>query len=129
MKLQPWVACVLANFGGCACDGTTGYECLFGHVRHTVITYAKPVQPPERGGKSKKAQVSPLNTCHAANSRAGSEASHRDGQDGNNMARRNRAQEDEGVILFGDISGSESDEEDDNVDIVGRRLSTWTENA
>ena len=120
---------MLANFGGCACDRSTGYECLLELARRTVVAYAELVQPPKRSRKSKKTQVSPLSTGHAANSRAGSEASHRDGQDGNNMARRNRAQEDEGVILFRDISGSESDEEDVNVDIVGRRLSTWTENA
>ncbi|KAL5385625.1 hypothetical protein DPSP01_004738 [Paraphaeosphaeria sporulosa] len=79
-KIQPWIACVLANFGGCACDNTTGHECLLQLARRTATTYAEPVQPSKsaKGRKTKKNQVSPLSTGHATNSRAGSEAIHRD---------------------------------------------------
>lgn len=75
-KIQPWVACVLANFGGCACDNSTGHECLLERARRTSTTYAEPVQSSKtgKGRKTKKTQVSPLSTGHATNSRAGSEA-------------------------------------------------------
>ena len=85
-KIQPWVACVLANFGGCACDKLTGHECLLERVRSAASTYPEPVQPSKanKSRKSKKAQVSPLSTGHATNSRAGSEAMHRDAHDDEN---------------------------------------------
>lgn len=86
-KIQPWVACVLANFGGCACDRSTGGECLLERARNAT-TYTDPVPPKTKGRKSKKAQVSPLSTGHATNSRAGSEAFHRDGHDDDNMDSR-----------------------------------------
>ncbi|KAL1598840.1 SET domain-containing protein 3 [Paraconiothyrium brasiliense] len=85
-KIQPWIACVLANFGGCACDNGSGHECLLQLARRTASTYAEPAQPSKtaRGRKTKKIQVSPLSTGHATNSRAGSEAIHRDAQDDEN---------------------------------------------
>lgn len=85
-KIQPWIACVLANFGGCACDNTAGHECLLQLARRTATTYAEPVQSSKsaKGRKTKKAQVSPLSTGHATNSRAGSEAVHRDIHDDEN---------------------------------------------
>ncbi|KAF2684485.1 hypothetical protein K458DRAFT_442844 [Lentithecium fluviatile CBS 122367] len=86
-KIQPWVACVLANFGGCACDTSTGYECLLERARLNATTYAEPIQPLKstKGRKTKKGQVSPLSTGHATNSRAGSEAIHRDAHEDDNM--------------------------------------------
>ena len=85
-KLQPWVACVLANFGGCACDKLSGNGCLLERVRTAASTYSEPVQPSKttKSRKSKKTQVSPLSTGHATNSRAGSEAMHRDMHDDEN---------------------------------------------
>ncbi|KAF1980181.1 hypothetical protein BU23DRAFT_3585 [Bimuria novae-zelandiae CBS 107.79] len=85
-KIQPWVACVLANFGGCACDKSTGHECLLERARSTASTYADPAQPSRntKGRKTKKTQVSPFSTGHATNSRAGSEAMHRDLHDDEN---------------------------------------------
>jgi hypothetical protein len=85
-KIQPWIACVLANFGGCACDNTTGHECLLQLARRTATTYAEPVQSLKiaKGRKTKKSQVSPLSTGHATNSRAGSEAIPRDVHDDEN---------------------------------------------
>lgn len=84
-KIQPWVACVLANFGGCACDKSTGHECLLERARSTASTYAEPTQASKsKGRKTKKTQVSPLSTGHATNSRAGSEAMHRDVHDDEN---------------------------------------------
>lgn len=85
-KIQPWIACVLANFGGCACDNTTGHECLLQLARRTATTYAEPVLSSKtaKGRKTKKSQVSPLSTGHATNSRAGSEAIHRDIHDDEN---------------------------------------------
>jgi len=88
-KIQPWVACVLANFGGCACDNSAGYECLLERARRTATTYAEPIQPLKtKGKKAKKAQVSPLSTGHATNSRAGSEAFPRDAHEDDNMDSR-----------------------------------------
>jgi hypothetical protein len=86
-KIQPWVACVLANFGGCACDTSTGYECLLERARRNATAYAEPIQPLKitKGRKTKKGQASPLSTGHATNSRAGSEAIHRDAHDDDNM--------------------------------------------
>ncbi|KAF2242986.1 hypothetical protein BU26DRAFT_123729 [Trematosphaeria pertusa] len=85
-KIQPWVTCVLANFGGCACDNSDGYECLLERARRSTSSYAEPVQPPKtmKGRKTKKGQVSPLSTGLATNSRAGSEAYHRDAHDDDN---------------------------------------------
>ncbi|KAJ4291793.1 SET domain-containing protein 3 [Kalmusia sp. IMI 367209] len=89
-KIQPWVACVLANFGGCACDNSTGHECLLDRARRPATTYAEPVQPLKsmKSRKTKKIQVSPLSTGHATNSRAGSESLHRDPHDDENMDSR-----------------------------------------
>ncbi|KAF9734811.1 hypothetical protein PMIN06_000725 [Paraphaeosphaeria minitans] len=89
-KIQPWIACVLANFGGCACDNTTGHECLLQLARRTATTFAEPVQSSKsaKGRKTKKIQVSPLSTGHATNSRAGSEAMHRDIHDDENADSR-----------------------------------------
>lgn len=85
-KLQPWVACILANFGGCACDKLNGNECLLERVRTAASTHAEPIQPSKstKSKKSKKTQLSPLSTGHATNSRAGSEAMHRDVHDDEN---------------------------------------------
>lgn len=85
-KIQPWIACVLANFGGCACDNTTGHECLLQLARRTASSYAEPVQSSKsaKGRKTKKTQASPLSTGHATNSRAGSEAVNRDNHDDEN---------------------------------------------
>lgn len=88
-KIQPWVACVLANFGGCACDTSTGYECLLERARRNATSYAEPVQATKtKGRKTKKTQVSPLSTGHATNSRAGSEAFPRDAHEDDNMDSR-----------------------------------------
>lgn len=87
-RIQPWVSCVLANFGGCACDTSAGYECLFERARRPTVTESA-LQPKAKGRKSKKLQVSPLSTGHATNSRAGSETLHRDAaaDDENNDSR------------------------------------------
>lgn len=85
-RIQPWVSCVLANFGGCACDPEqTGNECLLERARRppTELSLAK-----TKGKKTKKAQVSPLSTGHATNSRAGSETINRDGADEDEMDAR-----------------------------------------
>ncbi|KAF2637514.1 hypothetical protein P280DRAFT_407382 [Massarina eburnea CBS 473.64] len=89
-KIQPWVTCVLANFGGCACNTTAGYECLLDRARRNATIYAEPPHPLKstKGRKTKKAQVSPLSTGHATNSRAGSEAFLRDAHDEENMDSR-----------------------------------------
>ncbi|KAF2489393.1 hypothetical protein BU16DRAFT_180904 [Lophium mytilinum] len=81
-----WVACVLANFGGCACDPQAphkGRECLLERARPTT-TQSESVlnlHKPTKGRRSKKNQISPLSTGHAVNSRANSEAFHRDAHD------------------------------------------------
>jgi hypothetical protein len=75
-KIQPWVSCVLANFGGCACDTSNGNECLLERARRNTI--AEPAALKPKGKKTKKSQISPLSTGHATNSRAGSETNHRD---------------------------------------------------
>jgi hypothetical protein len=72
-----WVACVLANFGGCACDPNAphkGRECLLARARPN-INHLEPIQNPNKPtkGRKKKAQISPLSTGHAVNSRANSE--------------------------------------------------------
>lgn len=86
-RIQPWVSCVLANFGGCACDTSTGHECLLERARRII---AEPVQPTKtKTKKLKKSQVSPLSTGRATNSRAGSETLHRgDNPDDDNMDSR-----------------------------------------
>ncbi|KAH9876958.1 hypothetical protein IAQ61_002319 [Plenodomus lingam] len=77
-RILPWVYCVLANFGGCACDpASTGLECLLERARRYTIT--EPVK--SKSKKSKKALVSPVSTGHATNSRAGSESHNRDVDD------------------------------------------------
>ncbi|KAF2019381.1 hypothetical protein BU24DRAFT_386243 [Aaosphaeria arxii CBS 175.79] len=83
-KIEPWVANVLSNFGGCACR--RGPECLLQRARRPNNPNGDPLQPPKstKGRKSKKTQVSPLSTGHATNSRAGSEAFNRDNGDDEN---------------------------------------------
>ncbi|KAF2847031.1 hypothetical protein T440DRAFT_216080 [Plenodomus tracheiphilus IPT5] len=77
-RILPWVYCVLANFGGCACDpASTGLECLLERARH--YTFTEPGKTKSK--KSKKALVSPVSTGHATNSRAGSESHNRDVDD------------------------------------------------
>ncbi|OAL03416.1 hypothetical protein IQ06DRAFT_216252 [Phaeosphaeriaceae sp. SRC1lsM3a] len=76
-KIQPWASCVLANFGGCACDTSTGHECLLERARRNTI--AEP--PKTKARKTKKSQVSPHSTGHATNSRAGSETVNHDAGD------------------------------------------------
>ncbi|KAH7063995.1 hypothetical protein BKA63DRAFT_175943 [Paraphoma chrysanthemicola] len=83
-KIQPWASCVLANFGGCACDTSTGHECLLERARRN--TFAEP--PKTKGRKTKKSQVSPLSTGRATNSRAGSESLNHDGGDDDQMDTR-----------------------------------------
>ncbi|KAH8728956.1 hypothetical protein GQ44DRAFT_674485 [Phaeosphaeriaceae sp. PMI808] len=83
-KIQPWASCVLANFGGCACDTSTGHECLLDRARRNTI--AEPPKP--KGRKPKKSQVSPLSTGHATNSRAGSETLNHDVGDDDQMDAR-----------------------------------------
>ncbi|KAF2180565.1 hypothetical protein K469DRAFT_672513 [Zopfia rhizophila CBS 207.26] len=89
-KIEPWVACVLANFGGCACDPSKGRECLLERARRPNNNHAEPLQPPKstKSRKLKKSQISPLSTGHATNSRAGSEAFNRDGVEEENMDSR-----------------------------------------
>ncbi|CAI6337143.1 unnamed protein product [Periconia digitata] len=89
-KIQPWVACVLANFGGCACDTATGFECLLERARRNATANADSLQPLKstKGRKTKKAQVSPMSTGRATNSRAGSEAFLRDAPDDDNAESR-----------------------------------------
>lgn len=83
-KIQPWASCVLANFGGCACDTSTGHQCLLEHARRNTV-----VEPQKtKGKKTKKLQVSPLSTGHATNSRAGSEILNRDVGDDDQMDAR-----------------------------------------
>ncbi|KAL6711075.1 SET domain-containing protein 3 [Coniothyrium glycines] len=85
-RIQPWVSCVLANFGGCACDPEqTGNECLLERARRPP-----PDSAPQKTKvkKVKKSQVSPLSTGRATNSRAGSETLHRDGVDDDDMDAR-----------------------------------------
>ncbi|KAJ4370994.1 SET domain-containing protein 3 [Didymella sp. IMI 355093] len=85
-RIQPWVSCVLANFGGCACDTSTGHECLLERARRPI---AEPAQPTKgKNKKPKKSQISPLSTGRATNSRAGSETLHRDNVDDDNMDSR-----------------------------------------
>ncbi|KAF1843458.1 uncharacterized protein K460DRAFT_288092 [Cucurbitaria berberidis CBS 394.84] len=84
-RIQPWVSCVLANFGGCACDTSTGHECLLERARRNTIT--EPAAK-TKSRKTKKAQVSPLSTGHATNSRAGSETLIRDVADDDQMDAR-----------------------------------------
>lgn len=81
-NIEPWVAPVLANFGGCACNKSHGRECLLERARRPLNSHTEstPVTK-SKGRKSKKAHVSPLSTGHATNSRAGSEAYVRNGVD------------------------------------------------
>ncbi|KAF2824276.1 hypothetical protein CC86DRAFT_53112 [Ophiobolus disseminans] len=83
-KIQPWASCVLANFGGCACDTSTGHECLLERARRN--TFTEPLRI--KGRKTKKSQVSPLSTGHATNSRAGSEPMNHDGGEDDHMDAR-----------------------------------------
>jgi hypothetical protein len=83
-KIQPWASCVLANFGGCACDTSTGHECLLERARRNTI--AEP--PKSKGRKTKKSQASPLSTGRATNSRAGSESLNHDGGEDDHMDTR-----------------------------------------
>lgn len=89
-KIEPWVACVLANFGGCACDTTRGRECLLERARRPNNIHTDPVQPLKSAKvrKIKKSQNSPLSTGHATNSRAGSEAFIREGPEDENVDSR-----------------------------------------
>jgi hypothetical protein len=84
-KIQPWVSCVLANFGGCACDTSNGNECLLERARrnNTVTESSK-----SKSKKMKKSQTSPTSTGHATNSRAGSELANRDVVDDDQMDAR-----------------------------------------
>jgi hypothetical protein len=85
-RIQPWVSCVLANFGGCACDTSIGHECLLERARRPI---AEPTLPTKaKSKKPKKSQISPLSTGRATNSRAGSETLHRDNADDDNMDSR-----------------------------------------
>jgi hypothetical protein len=89
-KIEPWVACVLANFGGCACDTTKGRECLLERARRPNNIQADPVQPLKltKVRKIKKSQISPLSTGYATNSRAGSETFLRDAAEDENIDSR-----------------------------------------
>jgi len=90
-KVEPlphWVACVLANFGICACNHGGG--CLLERARrpnngHSESSIQSKVS---KSKKSKKTQISPLSTGYATNSRAGSEAFNRDGQEEDHMDSR-----------------------------------------
>lgn len=83
-KIQPWVSCVLANFGGCACDTSMGYQCLLELARRNTVS-----EPPKtKGRKTKKSQLSPHSTGHATNSRAGSETLNRDAGEDDQMDAR-----------------------------------------
>jgi len=84
-RILPWVQCVLANFGGCACDpATTGLECLLERARRYTITEPSKT----KSKKPKKSLVSPVSTGHATNSRAGSETLNRDVVDEDDMDAR-----------------------------------------
>lgn len=69
-----WVSRVLANFGDCACDGSS---CLLAPFDRRYAAKALEGVPKEKGGRKKKSKnkhtISPLSTGHATNSRAGSE--------------------------------------------------------
>ncbi|KAI4624309.1 uncharacterized protein J4E87_005810 [Alternaria ethzedia] len=85
-RIQPWVSCVLANFGGCACDTSSGNECLLERARRNTIT--EPATLKTKGKKVKKSQISPMSTGHATNSRAGSETVNREAVDEDQMDAR-----------------------------------------
>jgi hypothetical protein len=85
-RIQPWVSCVLANFGGCACDTSNGNECLLERARRNTIM--EPATLRTKGKKVKKSQISPMSTGHATNSRAGSEAVNRETVDEDQMDTR-----------------------------------------
>lgn len=85
-RIQPWVSCVLSNFGGCACDTSTGHECLLERARRIIAEPAHSTKTKTK--KLKKSQVSPLSTGRATNSRAGSETIHREIPDDDNMDSR-----------------------------------------
>ncbi|OSS47674.1 hypothetical protein B5807_07330 [Epicoccum nigrum] len=85
-RIQPWVSCVLANFGGCACDTATGHQCLLELARRPPAESTQLVKTKSK--KTKKGQVSPLSTGRATNSRAGSETLNRDNADDDNMDSR-----------------------------------------
>ncbi|KAF2705652.1 hypothetical protein K504DRAFT_471627 [Pleomassaria siparia CBS 279.74] len=89
-NIEPWVACVLANFGGCACDTSRGRECLLERARRPNNINADPVQPLKAAKvrRIKKSQISPLSTGHATNSRAGSETFIREGPEEENADSR-----------------------------------------
>jgi len=76
--LSHWISGVLSNFGGCACQHRSKETpCFLDLARRPAITH----EPAKTTKSKKKKQVSPLSTGRATNSRAGSEAFHRDGQD------------------------------------------------
>jgi hypothetical protein len=85
-RIQPWVSCVLANFGGCACDTSNGNECLLERARRNTIM--EPSTLRAKGKKVKKSQISPMSTGHATNSRAGSETVNRETVDEDQMDAR-----------------------------------------
>ncbi|KAF2275632.1 uncharacterized protein EI97DRAFT_459100 [Westerdykella ornata] len=89
-KIEPWVACILSNFGGCACDRSRGWECLLERARRrgNAQQETNPPAKSSKGRKSKKGQASPLSTGHATNSRAGSETINRNGPEDDNMDAR-----------------------------------------
>ncbi|KAF2748749.1 hypothetical protein M011DRAFT_337117 [Sporormia fimetaria CBS 119925] len=80
-QIEPWVACLLANFGGCACDKSRR-DCLLERARtsYNVSAEIAPSKAP-RTKKARKAHVSPISTGQATNSRAGSESHLRNGVD------------------------------------------------
>lgn len=76
-KIQPWISCLLANFGECACDKTKR-PCLLEHaLRQSNHTgdHAN-VFKPSKGRRTKKPHISPTGNGQAANSRAASEGLH-----------------------------------------------------
>lgn len=90
-QLSQWVAGVLSNFGGCACNQPKDV-CLFERAdrRNGAYSADLAVQPHKvsKSKRVKKQQVSPLSTGHATNSRAGSEAVKAVDQDEDNLDTR-----------------------------------------
>ncbi|KAF2091472.1 hypothetical protein K490DRAFT_30874 [Saccharata proteae CBS 121410] len=84
-----WVAGVLSNFGGCACK-LPASECPLARADRRsnsfLLTPGDSSLKPYSQKRSRKngAQLSPLSTGHATNSRAGSEARNRGEQDDDN---------------------------------------------
>lgn len=76
--MEDWVSGVLANLGGCACGRQGSCAMLRFDTRvhpNSAVTNGQALKPP-KSRKSRKtgAQISPLSTGRATNSRAGSEA-------------------------------------------------------